>query len=82
MLMVTLNLTSQEWQQIQNQATEQWPFEQLSRAEICRRFALIGTCYTQTAAMLDHASKAELEQMTRQLRDSMTAPDSEHRLKW
>jgi hypothetical protein len=50
---------------------------QLSRAEICRRFTIIGTQYTRTAAALDRAPRAELERMAQELRASMTAPESE-----
>jgi len=77
MFCVSVNLTASEWQQIQQQAQQQWPEEQLSRAEITRRFALIGTHYTRTAAALDKTPRAELERMAQELRASMTAPDTE-----
>jgi hypothetical protein len=42
MLCVTVNLSSDEWIEISNAAAKQWPRETLSRAEIVRRYTMVG----------------------------------------
>jgi hypothetical protein len=67
MFCLSLNLTSNEWQRIQQAAGKQWPKEVLSRAEICRRYVLAGI------QALGLASPADLERMAHEFQMSMEA---------
>ena len=69
MYCVSVNLSSYEWLRIHQSATKQWPTETLSRAEIIRRYALIGI-----KSFSNLSSEARADQ-TRDLQQSIHAPD-------
>lgn len=70
MLCVSVNLTGEEWSRIQTAAARLWPQETLSRAEIVRRYALVGI------DTLKHSSRVDRQRVTEQLQNSMTAADT------
>lgn len=74
MLIVTVPLTSAEWLQIHEAASQQWPTENLSRAEIVRRMTLLGIEFRK------HVSRAAVARSTEQLQATMIAP-GERRLR-
>lgn len=63
-----MNPTSSEWMRIYD-AGKQWPGEQLSRAEICGRYVLVGM---ETLKNLSDADRARL---AHELQASMAAGD-------
>jgi hypothetical protein len=69
MYCVSVNLTSNEWQRIQQAAGKQWPKEVLSHAEICRRYVLAGM------ETLKNISAADRARLAHELRASMQADD-------
>jgi hypothetical protein len=69
MLCVSVNLTSGEWLRIQQAAGRQFPNENLSRAEIVRRYILAGI------QKLDSVSPADQARIAHEMRESMPAPD-------
>jgi hypothetical protein len=64
-----MNLTSTEWIHIWNAAAKQWPGTELSRAEICRRYILIGI------RKVNELVPADRDRMMHELQASMAAPD-------
>jgi len=69
MFCVSMNLTSDEWIRIQQAAVKQWPAESLSRAEVCRRYVLVGM------ETLKNLSAADRVRLAHELQESMTAED-------
>ena len=69
MFCVSLNLTSDEWVKIQQAASRQWPGEVLSRAEICRRYFLVGM------ETLKNISDADRVRLAHQFQASIEAED-------
>lgn len=73
MYCVSLILTSDEWMKIHQAAVSQWPKETLSRAEICRRYVLVGI------TSLKNVTSADRERLAHELQASMQA-DNEDKL--
>jgi hypothetical protein len=68
MYCVSVNLTSAEWVRIQEAARKQWPRENLSRAEIVRRYTLVGI------DPLKRLSATERARLAHEYQASMEAP--------
>jgi hypothetical protein len=73
MFCVSMNLTSSEWLKIHQASARQWPDEVLSRAEICRRYVLVGV------DTLKNLSDADRSRLAHELRSSMVAEDEQLR---
>jgi hypothetical protein len=69
MFCVSVNLTSSEWMKIQQAASKQWPGERLSRAEICRRYVLVGI------QAVKNVSPTDQSRLAHQFQASMEAGD-------
>jgi hypothetical protein len=74
MLCVSMNLSSDEWLKIHQSSVKQWPNEMLSRAEICRRYVLIGI------ETLKNLPDADRERLAQELKASMATEDERLRL--
>jgi hypothetical protein len=69
MYCVSVNLTSSEWLRIQQAAQKQFPNENLSRAEIIRRYTLAGVDVFEQLSASDRARLAHEFQASMQASD-------------
>jgi hypothetical protein len=75
MVNVSLLLTGEEWSCLSDQAKKQFPGENLSRSEVCRRYALEGLRATKDLGQWESTRRQYHHQK------SMTAADWERNLR-